>query len=218
MRFDMRDLEPTDRYKLLTGVVVPRPIAWVTTLNEDGSVNAAPFSFFNAMGSDPAVVALGPADRPDGSPKDTALNIRRTGEFVVNLVTEALMPAMNVTAADFPPGADELRAAGLTAAPSEHVRVPRILESPVSLECREATTVMVGRTRVVLGEVLAVHVPEGLVNLEKYHVNTPALGLVARMGGRGGYVRTTDLVEFPRVTHAQWLRQTRETDAPEGET
>ena len=108
MDFDLNQLAPGDRYKLLISVVVPRPIAFTTTLDAEGRINAAPFSFFNLMGYDPPIVVLAPGDQPDGSPKDTAINIRATQAFVVNIVDEALAEAMNVTATPFPPGTNEL--------------------------------------------------------------------------------------------------------------
>src|SRR5687768_6986952 len=111
MEINLRELDAKNRYKLMTGVVVPRPIALVTTLGENGVVNAAPFSFFNVMGSDPPIVAMGPGWRPDGSAKDTALNIRATGEFVINLVDENLAQQMNICATDFPAGESEIEAA-----------------------------------------------------------------------------------------------------------
>src|SRR3954447_6837487 len=140
MEFDLKELRPSDRYKLLAGVVVPRPIALVTTLDPEGRANAASFSFFNVMGSDPPLVALGIGDRASGGPKDTARNIALTKHFVVNLVDESLAEGMNVCAVDFPVGVDELRAAGLTCAPSVLVPPPRVAESPVHLECREVAT------------------------------------------------------------------------------
>ena len=206
MQFDMQALPPADRYKLLTGVVVPRPIAWVTTLNADGSVNAAPYSFFNVLGSDPPVVAIGVGDRERFKPKDTAANIRRTREFVVNVVTADLADAMNVTAADFPVGESEFTAAGLTPAPSVRVAAPGIAQSPVQLECHEVMTLEIGRTRVVLGEVVYLHIDDELMlDPLRLYVNTPKLNALGRMGGRGGYVRATDVFELPRLTFEQWL-------------
>lgn len=200
LQFDFAQLAPGDRYKLITGVIVPRPIAWVTTLNPDGSVNAAPFSYFNMLGSDPAILALGVGDR-ERTPKDTAANIRREREFVVNLVPFELAGAMNLTASDFPHGESELDAAGLTTAPSSQVRAPRIAQSPAHLECREVMTLELGRTRVVLGEVLALHLREDLLlSREKFYVESAGLDLIGRMGGRGGYVRTTDRFELPRLS------------------
>src|SRR5277367_1199945 len=124
-------------YPLLASLVTPRPIALVTTLSPEGNVNAAPFSFFNLIGADPPILAIAPGDRDDGTPKDTARNIRLTHEFVVNLVDEGIAEAMNKCAASLPYGENELLHAGLSAAPSSAVKPPRILEAPASLECVE---------------------------------------------------------------------------------
>jgi flavin reductase (DIM6/NTAB) family NADH-FMN oxidoreductase RutF len=205
MLFDLQVLAPRDRYKLLVSVVVPRPIALVTTLDEEGRVNAAPFSFFNVLGSDPPIVALGPGDRSGaGQPKDTARNIRERGEFVVNIVDEALAPAMNICAVDFPPGVDELVAAGLSPMPSVAVKPPRIAQSPVSLECREHLTISIGRNRIVLGEVLRLHIRDDLVDVEKMHVATERLLPIARMHGGSWYARSGDLFSMPRLSFEEW--------------
>ena len=199
MNFDLHDLAPRDRYKLLSGVVVPRPIAWATTLNEDGRVNAAPFSFFNLMGYDPPIVALAPSNRPDGTPKDTAQNIRARHAFVVNVVDEKMAEHMNLTATAFPPGVDELDQAGLTTAPSMQIDVPRIAEAPASLECREVTTLEIGRTRIVLGEVLHLHVRDDLVDPARLYVHAERLHAVGRMHGGGWYTRTNELFQLHRL-------------------
>lgn len=204
MEFDLQKLAPQDRYKLLTGVVVPRPIAWVTTLDENGVVNAAPFSFFNVMGSNPPIVAFGPSWRPDGTNKDTPQNIRITGEFVINLVDESLVQQMNITATDFPPGESEIEAAGLELSPSVRVRVPRIVASPAQLECREHCTIEIGKTRVVLGEVLHLRIRDDLVNSEKFYVDGEKMNLIGRMHGPGGYTRTHEYFDVPRLTYDQW--------------
>src|SRR5688572_15373549 len=172
MQFDMAGISGRDRYKLLTGVVVPRPIALVTTLDGAGGFNAAPFSFFNAMGADPALIVLGVGNRSREEPKDTAKYIRASGEFVVNVVTEEIAERMNVTACDFPAGVDELAMAGLTAAPSRVVKPPRVAESPVNMECREVSTTEIGRNRVILGELLVMHVRDDIVDVEKLYVHT----------------------------------------------
>ena len=212
MHYDFTQLSSADGYKLLTAVIVPRPIAWVSTLNLDGSgVNLAPYSFFNMMGSDPAIVAFAPGDRADGTPKDTARNIAGPdgsggGEFVVNLVSEALSTAMNLSATDFPPGQGEAGLAGLALAPGVRVAVPRVAASPVGIECREVQTVRIGRNRVVLGEVLGLHIAdEAMQDPERHYVNTAALHLIGRMGGRGGYTRTADTFEIARIPYSVWL-------------
>ena len=137
LEFDFGALSTHDRYNLIIGLVTPRPIALVTTLDASGRVNAAPYSAFNYAGVDPVLVTIGAGNRADAAeasglplPKDTAQNIRVRGEFVINVVNEALVEAMNVCAIDFPPDVDELAEAGLTTAPSSRVKVPRIAEAP----------------------------------------------------------------------------------------
>ena len=209
MRFDMPKLAARDRYKLLTGVVVPRPIALVTTLDGVGGVNAAPFSFFNAMGADPPLVVLGIGNRNRAEPKDTAKYIRAGGEFVVNIVTEDIAEAMNVTSIDFPAGTDELALAGLTGVPSHAVKPPRVGESPVNMECREVQTTEIGRNRIILGEVLCMHVRDDLVDPEKFYVHTERLHAVGRMHAPGWYAKTRELFEMPRVTYEEWAARKR---------
>lgn len=199
MNMNFQNATPLERYKILTAVVVPRPIAWITTRSREGVVNAAPFSFFNAVGADPALVAVGIGNRGRGIPKDTARNIRETGEFVINLVTEANAAAMNLTAAEFETGVDELAQAGLTALDSVQVRAPRIAESPVHLECREVQTIEIGRNRVIMGEVIEVHIEDAYFDADRMYVATEKLAAVGRMHGRGWYARSSDLYEIPRV-------------------
>jgi flavin reductase (DIM6/NTAB) family NADH-FMN oxidoreductase RutF len=137
--------------------------------------------------------------------KDTADNIRRTGEFVVNLVPESAIHGMNTTAIDFPPGVDELAEAGLTKAPSAKIKPPRIAESPVALECVTFQLIPAGRHTIVLGRVVAVHINDDCVlDAAKCYVDTPKLGLVGRMHGRGWYTRTTDRIEVPRISVEEW--------------
>ena len=195
------DLSPDHNYKLLTNLVVPRPIAWVTSLNANGVVNLAPFSFFNAVGSEPLIVMISVAHHDDGTLKDTGRNILASGEFVVNMVTEDLMAAMNVSAADFPGNESELAATGLTAAASLKIQVPRVAESPASLECRLHGTQDFGRYTVIFGEVVMFHVADHLVG-EKLRIQgfTP----VGRMGAPAFYCRTDDRFEVPRTTYANW--------------
>src|SRR5262249_10331500 len=149
-----------------------------------GVVNAAPFSFFNVMGHDPPTVVLGILPG-NGRLKDTATNILERGEFVVNLVSEANAEAMNMTCIDAPPDVDELALAGLTAAPSRHIAPPRIVESPVSFECRTLTSLVTGpRQTIVIGRVLCAHVGDAFVqNAERCYIDTKGLRLIARMHG-----------------------------------
>ncbi len=212
MQFDIPNLPPGEAYKLLASVVVPRPIALVSTLGPDGQTNAAPFSFFNLVGVCPPVVALGIADRAPDSPKDTRANIVRTGGFVVNLVDEALAHPMNICGIDFPNGESELDAAHLTALPSVAVAAPRIAESPVQLECRLAQIVTLGDNNIVLGEVVFLHIRDEFVDTGKRRVHTDALHLIGRMHGGGWYARTSDLFDMPRIPYAQWREEP--PDAP----
>ncbi|MDE2581158.1 MAG: flavin reductase family protein [Rhodospirillales bacterium] len=206
MLFDLAALDAQNAYKLLVSTVVPRPIAWITTQDVDGSVNAAPFSFFNAVSGNPPVVAIGIGGRAPGDVKDTGGNIRRTGEFVVNLVSDALAEKMNVTAIDFEKSVNELSEAGLTTAPSAKVRPPCIAESPVSLECERLVIVEVGIDRaVVLGKVLAIQIKDEFVlDPARCYVDTPKLDLIGRMHGAGWYSRTRDRFDLPRIAVADW--------------
>jgi flavin reductase (DIM6/NTAB) family NADH-FMN oxidoreductase RutF len=209
MLFDFDALSARNRYKLLVATVVPRPIAWVVSQNAAGHVNAAPFSFFNALSGDPPVVGIGIGARPNGAPKDSAANIRSTGEFVVNLVPDAAAAAMNVTAIEFAPEVSEVVEAGLDMLPSVKVRPPRIAASPVALECRLLQTVELGPARVlVLGRVLAMHVHDAAVlDAGRCYIDTPKLHLIGRMHGAGWYARTTDLFEMPRIPVEAWRRK-----------
>ena len=188
--------------------MLPRPIAWVVTLDPQGRRNAAPFSFFNVFGEDPAIVGIGIAGRAPGEAKDTARNIRDTGEFVVNLVSHANLGQMNITAIEGPPEVDEIAEAGLTVVPSVKVRPPRIAESPVALECRRFMLIDLGADRtLVLGEVLAMHVRDECVSdPARRYVDSPGLDLVGRMHGRGWYARTTELEDRPRIPVQDWRR------------
>lgn len=206
MQFDFAGTTNQNVYKLLVATIGPRPIAWVTTQDVDGTVNAAPFSFFNAMSGNPPVVAFGIGGRAPGDVKDTGGNIRRTGQFVVNLCSFALAEAMNVTAIDFPRGVDELQEAGLTTAPSLHIKPPRIAEAPVAMECERLVIVDVGIDRaVVLGKVVAMYVRDDCVlDAERCYIDTPKLDLIGRMHGGGWYSRVTDRFELPRIELADW--------------
>ena len=210
MLFDFETIAPQDRYKILTSTIVPRPIAWVLSLDTEGRRNAAPFSFFNALVGDPPVVGIGiggrrPEDAP-GTWKDSGANIRATGQFVVNLVGYENREAMNVTAIEFPREVDELEQAGLTTLPSTKVKPPRIAEAPVALECERMAIIEVGVDRaIVLGRVLAVHVRDDCVlDASRCYIDTPKLDLIGRMHGGGWYSRTTDRFELPRIPVGAW--------------
>lgn len=208
MTFDFAELEPRDRYKLLANMIVPRPIALVVTTSASGEHNAAPFSFFNVFSEDPPVVVLGigARARTAGNPKDTTKNIEATGEFTINLVSEALLPGMSVCAIDFPEGVNELDEFGFEIVPSLKVRPPRIAQSPVQIECKRLVSLSLGgagRT-LVIGEVLALHATEGVVDPTNLHVDQSKMDLVGRMRGGGWYVRTHDVFRVPEPTIGQW--------------
>jgi flavin reductase (DIM6/NTAB) family NADH-FMN oxidoreductase RutF len=203
-------------YNLLIGLVAPRPIAWVTSMDHDGTLNAAPFSAYNYLCTDPPIVAMGVTNRPDArfTPKDTARNIRRTGEFVVNVVTDDLLEKMNICATDFPAGVNELEMAGLTTAPSSVVKVPRIAEAHAALECREFTTMEIGRSRIILGRVVAMYVEDRFIVPEQNgagpYIKADELHAVGRMNGLGNYARTRDaIVSVPRISYEEWQKGKR---------
>jgi flavin reductase (DIM6/NTAB) family NADH-FMN oxidoreductase RutF len=203
MQIDPALHSPADNYKLLTNVVVPRPIAWVTSMNREGLVNLAPYSFFNAVGSDPLYLVVSIGRREDGGPKDTAANILESGEFVVNLVTEDLLDAMNVSAADFPPDRSELTAAGLQTATSVHVKAPRLKAAQASLECKLHQSLPLGGNTLVIGQIVMFHIADRLMG-PRMHVNDFAP--VGRLGSPSMYCRTTDRFELPRISYSQWRK------------
>jgi flavin reductase (DIM6/NTAB) family NADH-FMN oxidoreductase RutF len=217
MLFDFAITPVRERYKLLVSTVTPRPIAWVVSQDARGVVNAAPFSFFNAFAGDPPIVGIGIASRKPGQPKDTRANIRATGQFVVNLVSEENAEQMNITAIDFDTGVDEMEEAGLTPLPSLHVKPPRIAESPVAMECELVQIVDFGESGLVLGRVVAMHIHDDKVlDASKYYIDTPNLKLIGRMHGTGWYARTSDLFDMPRLSVDEWKKKT-ETAASSGE-
>jgi flavin reductase (DIM6/NTAB) family NADH-FMN oxidoreductase RutF len=200
------ELQPRQRYKLLCGLVVPRPIALVSTLSASGVVNAAPFSFFNVFSENPALIVLGLQHNPDGSPKDTTRNIQVSGEFVVNLVDEAIADDMNLTAIDFPPEESEPAAAGMKLAASMLVKPPRLAAAPAAFECRRTVGMAFGPQReLLIGEVLAVHAREGIVDPATFNVDFAALAPVGRLCGNM-YARQRDMFELKRVTYAEWRK------------
>lgn len=185
-------------YPILAGLVTPRPIAWVTTLNEDGTTNAAPFSFFNVMGANPPLVIFAPGDRDDGAPKDTARNCQRTGEFVVNLVDGPLAEVMNRTSAAVPYGVSETERESLETAASSSIAPPRIAAAPAALECKVHSIQQIGHNRLVLGIVHRVHVREDLFDTETLRIRGDKFHPVGRMSVPNWYCHTGDLFEMVR--------------------
>ena len=198
MEFDLQGEHSKSAYKLLAGLITPRPIAWITTQDAEGRVNAAPFSFFNCFGTRPPIVAFAPGDKEPGIPKDTAKNIRENQEFVVNLVDEDTAEAMNQTAAELPFGESEIDFAGLSTTPSVIVKPPRIAESPVTMECREHSTIEIGRDRLILGIIERLHVRDGILDPETLLVKPENYLPIGRMQVPSGYCRTSDQFEMER--------------------
>lgn len=210
--FDMQALPPAAQYKLLSSTVVPRPIALVTTRSTEGHVNAAPYSFFNALGEDPPVVALGLQEHPSRSLKDTTVNIRDTGEFVVHMVDEAIARAMNVCAVDFPPDVNECDAAGFSLVPSDRVKPPRIAESPVAFECERIAMIQVSPGRhIVLGKAVVMHVRENIIDRETLRIDTAAYRPIGRLFG-SLYTYTRDQFEMRRETYGEWRAEQERHD------
>ena len=197
MIVDPDSIPAADVYKLLSGSVVPRPIAFVSTISDDGVPNLAPFSFFNAVCADPPTVSFCPGVR--NPPKDTLANVRANGEFVVNIVSDHIAEQMNVCAAEFGPEESEFEASGLTAAPSEVVRPPRVAQSRVNMECRLIQIIEVSKKPVgaslVLGEVVRFHVDDAIV--DEFKIDPDKLDAVGRMGGRE-YIHTRERFQMRR--------------------
>lgn len=202
MQIDPALQSTIENYKLLTNLVVPRPIAWVTSQSQSGVINLAPFSFFNAVGSDPLYVIISIGRRDDGELKDTANNIEFSREFVVNLVTEELFDAMNISAADFPAEQSELEAAHLHTAPSVRIKTPRVAQAQASLECKLFSAQPLGANTLFIGEVVMFHVADHLIG-PRLHVNNFAP--IGRLGSPSVYCRTTDRFDIARISYAQWL-------------
>ncbi|WP_045834954.1 flavin reductase family protein [Hyphomicrobium sp. 99] len=199
MEFDFEKMAADDRYKILTSTIVPRPIAWVTTISKNGVRNAAPFSFFNALCKDPPILALGITPEAGGGMKDTARNILDTREFVVNLVPRSASQSMNLTSGDVPPDVDELELAKLKTRPSLKVQPARISISPVAFECRLHTPIEISNQLIALGEVVQAHVDDAFIlDPEKFYVDTLAMDLIGRMHGRGWYMGINGMFEIAR--------------------
>lgn len=200
MYLDTRELSSRDAYKLLIGSVVPRPIGWVSTVSADDVGNLAPFSFFMAATGNPPTVVLSTSLR-DGEPKDTLRNVMEIPEFVLNVVSEDVQEAMNATSEEFPADVDELRAAGLTPAPSSRVRPVRVAEAPINMECKLVQLVPVGDPKtgstLIIGEVLAWHIRDDLFDAERMRIRLDQLRAIGRLAG-DGYARTRDQFEMIR--------------------
>jgi flavin reductase (DIM6/NTAB) family NADH-FMN oxidoreductase RutF len=206
LSLDPAEFEPRQAYKLMTGIIVPRPVALVSTIDSNGIPNLAPFSFFTGVGSNPPTVLFCPVVRSRSITgehrdlrKDTLRNVEETGEFVINVVSEAIAAAANETAAEVPPEVDEFVLSGLTPLPSEVVRPARVGESPAQMECKLLQVIYTnhepGGGVIVLGEIVRFHVRKNLVR--DFRVDPAGLDAVGRMAGNT-WVRTRDRIELIR--------------------
>ena len=199
MRVDPKETSPSDIYKIMVGSIVPRPIAFVSTVDEDGHRNLAPFSYFMAITADPPTVCFAPGRRKGGAAKDTLSNVESTGEFVVNVVTEDIGPAMSLTAADFPATADEFVEAALTPAPSTIVRPPRVAVSPISMECKLDRVLQIGKSAsLVIGRIVMFHIADHLY--EQGRIDIRALKPLGRLAGTE-YTTLGRIVSLERKPH-----------------
>ena len=199
MRFASSEITSSTAYRLLTSTVVPRPIAFVTTLSKNGIVNAAPFSFFNAVGSNPPVLVLGFEPKPDNSVKDTPTNIIETEEFVINIVDEALATQMNISAGNYEKHQSEIEIANIDVVKSTEVKPPRIQASPVSMECKLFQhTSLAGGGCIIIGEVVQFHVQDDIIiQQDPLRIDVNKLNPIARLAGPD-YARITDQFQIQR--------------------
>ncbi len=191
--------ESQEFYYILTGIVAPRPIAFISTLSSEGIHNLAPFSFFNAVSANPPTIIVSIGRYIDGKPKDTLCNIEETGEFVVNVVNRNIVEAMNMTAAEFPQNVDEFEIAGLTKAPSIHVKPPRVAESPVQIECKLNKVVPIGEgsteSGLVIAEIILIHIDD--VVMVNGRIDNSRLDPIGRLAG-GMYSYTNETLYLKR--------------------
>ena len=201
MIIDPQKISTKDRYKIMVGSIVPRPIAFVSTIATDGTRNLAPFSYFMAISADPPTLCFAPGRRA-GKPKDTQSNVEATGEFVVNVVTEEMGPGMNLTAGNYPAGTDEFEEAGFTPEPSRVVQPPRVKESPISMECKLHQVVPIGGptsgASLVIGEIVMFHVADELYNDGRIDIRT--LKPLGRLAGTE-YTTLGKIVSLEKEPH-----------------
>lgn len=199
MYLDPTTISTQDAYKFLIGAIVPRPIAWVSTVSATGVPNLAPFSFFNAVCANPLTISFAPMRRADGSKKDTLVNVEATGEFVINVATEPLVEAVNLSSATLGPDDSEFAITGLNPAPSRLVKPPRVSESPIQFECKVTQIVTISDAplggSIVIGQVVALHIDERLY--DQGRIDMAALQPIGRCAGLV-YCRVTDTFELAR--------------------
>lgn len=200
MQIDVEGADAVEVYRTLVEVVTPRPIAWVTSIDDQGRVNLAPFSFYNAFSGNPPVVVFSPTLRRDGTRKDTLKNVEATGEFVLNAAVESLANQVNLSSTELPHGESEVELTGLNLLPSTRIKPPRVAESPVHLECRLLQIIHLGNGPIagnlIIGEVLVIHIDDEIID-DHGRVDPRRLKTIARLGGNH-YCRSTDLFEMDR--------------------
>lgn len=198
MKIDFENLERRECYQLLTGMILPRPIAWVSTVSEDGVFNLAPFSFFTGISSKPPIICLSIGSRK-GEKKDTLRNIEYAQDFVVNVVDESLAQRMNQTSADYPNTISEFKETGLTPLPSDKVRSPRVAQSPINMECQLKQVLSFGEpsnaNNLIIGQIVRVHVKDSL--WRDGTIDIPKLKIIGRLSGNL-YCHTGDIFEIER--------------------
>lgn len=208
MQFNFDVMSPAARFAFLTSAVVSRPIALITTLSPTGTCNAAPYTFFSIAGTEPPMVTVTVLPTPDGRMKDTGANILHSKEFVINLVSEDLAEAMNLTCIDAPADVDEMALAGLAPATSVKIKPPRVARSPVALECVLHSTVPLSANQLIaLGRIVHAHVKDEIVlDTHEPLLDTNAMHLIGGMHGAKWYTRTADLLSMDRPTWNDWVR------------
>lgn len=204
--FDLTQMSVRDCYKLVCGIVVPRPIALVTSIDAEGRVNAAPFSFFNVFSDDPVQIVLGLQHKAPAVPKDTTRNLAAARHFVVNMVDEALAPTMNDCAIDFPPDVSEIEALGIATLPGVSIPVPRLADAPFAFECRKTVSLAFSNSReLLIGEVVRIHARPGLVDPQSLYIDTGAYRPIGRLAGVQ-YCRQGEVFEMKRRTYGEWAK------------
>ncbi|MCW6512385.1 flavin reductase family protein [Lichenifustis flavocetrariae] len=209
MQFNVEKAAPRKIYDLLTGLVAPRPIAFVTSMDQSGMVDAAPYGAYNYLCSDPPILGLGIMHQsgPVYALKETALNIRNTAEFVVNVVTEDLARQIKICAMDVPKGSNKLEMARLDILPSAVVKVPRIRQAHAALECTVHTVLGIGSGDIMLGQVVSIFGEDRSLDASGPYVLATELHSIWRMNGLGAYVKTEGaFLAFPRLTYAEWKK------------
>ncbi|MCB0032449.1 MAG: flavin reductase family protein [Anaerolineales bacterium] len=202
MILNPHEMSQRDRYKLTTGAIVPRPIAWVSTVDRDGNLNVAPYSFFTCVSTDPLILMFAPQSPAAGQQKDTYYNVLETGEFVINIVNEETAAAMSKTAALLERGVSEFDYAGLTPAPSQAINVPRVAEAPVAFECTLQQVITFnnmqpGGGAAVFGLVQHIYIRDDVYDAEKKYVLLDKLQPIGRLSGNG-YAHINDIFELER--------------------